>query len=70
MNIKSVKNFWSVVTNDETDVENIGGTIYCFTSEIGALRLFREYNKMSRNERTDMGYSQNRKTWYFRLEVV
>ncbi len=70
MNLKNVKNFWSDVANDEIDVENIGGTVYGFTTEIGALRLFREYNKTIRNERTDIGYSQNRKTWYFRLEVV
>jgi hypothetical protein len=70
MNIKNVKKFWSTISIDEINVENIGGAIYGFTTEIGALRLFREYNKVIRNEKTDVGYSQNRETWYFRLETA
>jgi hypothetical protein len=66
--IKKFQSLWSVIAIDDIEVENIGGTFYCFTTEIGALRLFKEYNSFDRNLKTNMGYSTNRRSWYFRME--
>lgn len=47
--------------------EVIGDTIYIFGSELATLRLFKKYNNVKRNEKTDCGYSENMGSFYFSL---
>lgn len=50
--------------------EVICDTLYIFTSELGALRLYHHYNKFARNPKTAVGYSENLKTHYFSLTAA
>jgi hypothetical protein len=69
MNITKPYNMFRVLGKEDFEIEVIGGTIYAFGSEVGTLRLFKEYNKVTRNERTDQGFSKNLQKFYFRLEL-
>lgn len=60
---------WSIVAGEAVTVEQIGAAWYGFCSELGALRLFFHFNACVRNERTKAGWSDNMKTWYFRIET-
>lgn len=66
--IRDVSKGFNQTVNANITVENIGGTYYAFGSELDCLRLFRGYNKVNRNPKTDCGYSTNLGTFYFRLE--
>jgi len=61
---------WKRGANEEVTVEEIKGTFYTFVSELVALRLFRHYNRAVRNPKTDVGYSENLGSWFFRLETA
>jgi hypothetical protein len=57
---------WRGYAGDEPiAVEQIGGAVYAFGSELACLRLYHKYTGAS-NVRA--AYSVNRKTWYFSLE--
>lgn len=49
-------------------VEEIGGTYYAFGSELATLRLLKVYRHCG--DRADASYSDNRESFYFRLEFV
>ena len=54
---------YTKLAGEPVTVENIGGTIYVFGSELATLRLFRAMP--SRNQ----GFSENLKSFYFSLEL-
>lgn len=68
MNIARVEKDWSQIAKETVRVEEIGGAIYGFCSELAALRLFHAYRKTDEN-RIHANYSVNMKTWFFRLET-
>jgi hypothetical protein len=55
---------WVQVAGEPVRVEQIGGAVYGFTSELGALRLYHKFRGAGR-----AGYSENLKTWYFSVEL-
>lgn len=64
-----VENEWAAIAGDAVQVEEINGTIYGYTTELGALRLFRKYNLVSRCVGTTANYSANLRKWYFALQM-
>lgn len=54
------------IAGEPCDVQDISGCIYVFTSELGSLRLLQKYREC-KNARA--GFSKNRNTYYFSLEV-
>lgn len=68
MNIARVEKDWSEIAKEAVKVEQIGGAIYAFGSELAALRLFRKY-RYTDESRIHANYSENLKTWFFRLET-
>ncbi len=59
---------WASMAGDQPiSVEEIGGGIYAFGSELACLRLWKKYRRAG--ERAKAGFSENKKSWYFRLEV-
>lgn len=68
--LNRVKDDWQRIVLDEAlELQDVCGTIYAFTSELAALRLFRYYNLVSFNPKAAMGYSIARESYYFRLET-
>lgn len=55
---------WSSIAKEKIEVEVIKDSIYAFCSELASLRLLKKY-RLSSN--ADCGYSENLKTFYFRL---
>lgn len=53
------ENEWGRIANDSVTVEQIGGAVYGFASEIGARRIA---DKMKAGR---VGYSQNLDTWFY-----
>lgn len=68
MNIERVKKDWLEIAKEEINVEQIGGAIYAFGSELATLRLFHKY-RYTDESRIHADYSVNMKTWFFRLET-
>ncbi len=58
---------WRNIAGEYVSVEPIGNTMYGFCSELAALRLFHKYKIIDGRAKAD--YSENRKSWFFRLEV-
>lgn len=56
---------WNKMAGEAVTIEKIGGTIYAFCSELGALRMFRKYN--FKQARAD--FSKPRGSWFFSLET-
>ena len=54
------------VAGEPCDVQDISGCVYVFTSELGSLRLLQHYRRC---DSARAGYSVNRKTFYFSLEL-
>jgi hypothetical protein len=68
MNIQRVKNDWLEIAKEEINVEQIGGALYAFGSELAMLRLFHKY-RYTDESRIHANFSENMKTWFFRLEL-
>ena len=64
MNIDRAKSEFEKHAKMPVDVRELGGAIYGFTEELGALRLYKVYNGKHR-----AGYSENLKTWYICIEL-
>ena len=62
-----LQNDWTKIAGETVTVEKIGGAFYGFCSELGALRLFHKYQIV--DGRAKAAYSENQKTWFFRLET-
>lgn len=61
-----VKTDWENTATESVDVQLINDTFYGFCSELASLRLLKAYRS---TDKADCGYSDNRKTFYFRLET-
>lgn len=57
---------------EDVTIEHITSCVYAFGSELACLRIFAKYNAngATHNPNARVGYSDNRKTWYFVLENV
>ena len=51
------------MVGEQVIVEEIGGAMYVFGSELATLRLFRKMPHILQ------GYSENRKTFYVRIDM-
>jgi hypothetical protein len=69
MNIDRMKNDWLAIAKEEINVEYIDGAIYAFGSELAILRLFHNYSYSGDVDSIDSNYSENLKTWFFRLDT-
>lgn len=58
---------WAKIAGEAVSIEVICGTVYGFCSEMGALRLEHVYRKCGDKAKAE--YSENRKSWFFRLET-
>lgn len=59
---------WERMAGEAVEVEEISGTFYGFCSELGALRIAYQY-RHGDSEAYKAAYSENKKTWFFRLEA-
>ena len=50
------------------ELKELSGAIYALGSELACLRLFYTYRNCG--ERAYSGFSENLKSWYFRLETL
>lgn len=64
-----VKNDLERLAKEPLEVEHLEGVIYAFGSELGTLRIWRNYNSHSRNDKTQQNFSKNLDKWYFSLEL-
>lgn len=68
MNLKRAKVDLERIAKEVLELDQIGGAIYAFGSELACLRLFHKYRHCG--DRVATGFSENLKTWYFRLETL
>lgn len=66
MNIERAKVDFENIAKEPLELKSLGGALYAFGSEIASLRLMKAYRNCG--DRADSGFSENLKTWYFRLE--
>lgn len=66
---KRIKADWQEMAKEAIDLQVISGTPYAFCSEIAALRIANKYPKQIFEGKAKAAYSENRKTWFFRLEI-
>lgn len=61
----------SAIAKEQVTVEQIGGSLYAFGSEIATLRIFAKYNANGAhpNAKARVGYSENMKSFYFNLDM-
>lgn len=60
-----LNNDWGLTAGEPIEIQQIGGAIYAFGSELATLRLFRKFN----SHKAHQDYSKNMGTFYFRLDV-
>ncbi len=65
--INRTRRDWEAVSEETVTVEEIGGTLYGLCSKMAALVLFHHYNRVTRTENTNAGFSTNLNSWYFSL---
>jgi len=58
---------WSEIAKESMAVEEIGGTIYAYGSELACLRL--AYKFRYSGDKAKSAFSDNLQTWFFRLET-
>ena len=68
MNLNRAKSELEKHAKEALEVRDIGGAVYAFGSELACLRLFYIYRNCG--DRANSGFSDNLKTWYFRLETL
>lgn len=68
MNLNRAKTEFEKYAKETLEVRDIGGSVYAFGSELACLRLFYVYRNCG--DRANSGFSDNLKTWYFRLETL
>ena len=64
--LKRINNDFEKIAEHTGCTEIVCGCLYHYTAEIGTLRLLKKYRM---NEKADCGYSENLKSYYFRLET-
>lgn len=62
---------WSNYAVEPVTVEQVASALYGFGSELACLRIFAKYNTNGahHNPNARVGYSVNRSTWFFSLEM-
>lgn len=68
MNMNRAKSEFEKHAKEALEVRDIGGAVYTFGSELACLRLFYVYRNCG--DRAFAGFSENLKSWYFRLETL
>jgi hypothetical protein len=68
MNLNRAKNEFEKHAKETLELKELGGAIYAFGSELACLRLFYVYRNCG--DRVASGFSENLKSWYFRLETL
>ena len=68
MNLNRAKAEFEKHAKETLELKELGGAIYAFGSELACLRLFYKYKNCG--DRANSGFSDNLKTWYFRLETL
>ncbi len=66
MNVFRAKREFEIHAKENLDVQEIGGTLYAFGSELACLRLMNTYRHCG--ERVLAKFSENKNSWFFRLE--
>lgn len=66
MNLFRAKREFEIHAKENLVVEEISGTVYAFGSELACLRLLNTYRHCG--DRVAAKFSENKKTWFFRLE--
>jgi hypothetical protein len=64
--VDRAKNEFERHAKEVLSVEEIGGTLYAFGSELACLRLLNAYRYCGDAVKT--AYSENQNSWFFRLE--
>ena len=64
--LERIKNDYSKKAGEVIDIELIGCDLFIYGSELACLRLFWNLKKRYPNSEVDAGYSENKKTWYFK----
>lgn len=64
--IERAEREWSEIAKESLTVEQISGALYAYGSELACLRL---YHKWQGGRKVRAAYSENLKTWYFRVEM-
>ena len=57
---------WTAIAGEEIEVEQVGGALYAFGSELATLRLLKAFRL---NKYAGASWSQNLDKYYFSLEV-
>jgi hypothetical protein len=68
MNLNRTKTEFEKHAKEILELKDLGGAVYAFGSELACLRLFYAYRHCG--DRAASGFSENMKTWYFRLETL
>lgn len=68
MNLTRAKAEFEKYAKEELELKELGGAVYAFGSELACLRLFYVYRNCG--DRAASGFSENLKSWYFRLETL
>lgn len=66
---KRLKSDWQKMAKEAIDLQIISGTPYAFCSELAALRIANKYPKQVFEGTAKAAFSENLKTWFFRLEL-
>jgi hypothetical protein len=68
MNLNRAQIDLEKIAKETLELKELGGAIYAFGSELAVLRLFHQYRHSG--DRAAAGFSENMKSWYFRLETL
>lgn len=68
MNLNKAKTEFEKYAKETLELKEIGGAIYAFGSELACLRLFHVYRYCG--DSAASRFSENMKSWYFRLEIL
>jgi len=68
MNLNRTKTEFEKYAKETLELKELSGAIYALGSELACLRLFYTYRNCG--DRAVTGFSENLKSWYFRLETL
>lgn len=66
---RAEKTFTQYAKAEPIRVEQIGGALYAFGSELACLRIFHAYRHCVRLDSVRFAWSENLRTFYFSLEL-
>jgi hypothetical protein len=68
MNLNRAKTEFEKHAKETLELKELGGALYAFGSELACLRLAKAYRFCG--DLAASGFSENMKSWYFRLETL